>query len=142
MTSTAFEIPTSPQPQRFSIALNNVTYVILLRWVTPSNCWLMSIYDSSNVPILEGVPLVAGLDLLEQFGYFEFGGGMIAELSGDPAGVPDFAGMGDTGHLYYVTPKVEYSTLFSQQNQDQGSFLLTEDGNIIDDEDGFPLLKG
>lgn len=99
-----FEIPTSPEPEHFTITLDNVVYTMTLKWNTASNCWVLDIGDINNVVILGGIPLVTGCDLLEQFKYMGFGGGLIAQSDEDVAMPPTFQNMGSNGHLYYITP--------------------------------------
>ena len=63
-----FEIPTSPRPQSFSVTFpNGVTYQLRLLYVfAPNDCWTLDIADDQGNPILSGIPLVTGADLLAQ----------------------------------------------------------------------------
>jgi hypothetical protein len=108
--STAFEVPLSPMPQKFSISLANVTYNLKLRWNDTlygggleDPCWLLDISDATGDPILTSLPLVTGTDLLAQYGYLNFGGQLVVQSDNDPGLVPDFTTLGKTGHLYFVT---------------------------------------
>ena len=108
--STAFEVPTSPMPQKFTISLAGVTYNLRLYWndtlygggLDDPN-WLIDISDSTDTPILTALPLVTGVDLLAQYGYLNFGGQLIVQSDNNPDLVPDFDTLGSTGHLYFVT---------------------------------------
>lgn len=100
----AFEIPLSPVPQRFSIQLGGVFYRLRLLWNRPANCWVLDVADQNDVPMVQGIPIITGADLLAQYGYLGFGGQLIAQTDSDPYAVPTAENLGTTGHLYFVTP--------------------------------------
>jgi hypothetical protein len=105
--TTAYEIPTDGGPQKFSVTLNSVVYNMTLKWNDtllglPSPCWILDIADANNNPIINSVPLVTGVDLLEQYAYLEIGGGLVVQSDNNPTLVPDFDTLGSTGHLYFV----------------------------------------
>jgi len=100
---TPFEIPLQATPQTLAITLAGVQYRLTVRWNWVNASWVIDIADSSNVPILSGIPMVTGADLLEQFGYLGFGGQLIAQTDNNPDVVPTFTDLGGTGHLYFVT---------------------------------------
>lgn len=101
---TAYEIPLTPTPQRFSISLGGVRYQINLQWNRFSQAWAIDIYDSNKILLIGGVPLVTGTDLLEQFGYVEIGGSLFAQTDNDTLAVPTFDNLGVNSHIYFVTP--------------------------------------
>lgn len=102
--NTPYEIPLKPESQEFDISLAGVTYHIKLRWCPPNNSWILYVMDSNQNPILSGIPLITGADLLEQFAYLEIGGKLIVQSDFDPTLVPNYASLGNTGHLFLVTP--------------------------------------
>jgi hypothetical protein len=75
---TPYEIPLTPEPQSFSIALGGVEYRLTVRWAEATEGgWLLDIQTTDNAtPLITGIPLVTGADLLEQYGYLGFGGGL------------------------------------------------------------------
>lgn len=99
----AYEIPLSAKPENFSITLNDVSYNMRSRWSNPQSCWVIDMASSENVPILQGIPLIPGVDLLEQFAYLGIGGAMYAQVDHDADAVPSFENLGTLGHLYFVT---------------------------------------
>ena len=103
--STALEIPLSPNPQYFQISIGNTNYNYNLNlwWNNITGCWVLDIADEESNPILYGIPLVTGADLLEQYDYLGFGGQLIAQTDFDITAPPTFSNLGDTGHLYFVT---------------------------------------
>jgi hypothetical protein len=101
--STAFEIPLQPEAQQFTIPLAGVTYTLKLQWCAPATCWIMEIMDSQQDLIVGGIPLVTGADLLAQLEYLGIGGELIVQSDFAPDTVPNYASLGSTGHLYFVT---------------------------------------
>lgn len=75
-----------------------------LKWNVPANCWMLDILDSGGVPLLTGLAVVTGADLLDQFAYLGLGGQILAQTDFDPDAVPTFDNLGTVGHLYFVTP--------------------------------------
>jgi hypothetical protein len=99
----AFEIPTTPTPQEFAITLGGVQYRVTLKWNVASNAWVIDFADTNGVPILAGVPLVTGVDLLEPYAYLNFGGKLYALTDNDADAPPTFVNLGVAGRLYWVT---------------------------------------
>lgn len=102
--STPYEVPLSPQPQTFGIAIAGTTYTLTVVWNWVNASWILNIADASGNPILSGIPMVTGADLLEQFSYLGFGFQLIAQTDNAPDVVPTFADLGSTGHLYAIIP--------------------------------------
>lgn len=99
----AFEIPLDPTPQTLSIVLGSTPYNLTVRWCVPAAAWIVDIADSTGTPIVSGIPLVTGADLLEQYAYLGFGGQLIAQTDHDLSAPPTFDNLGSTGHLFFVT---------------------------------------
>lgn len=100
--TTAYEIPLSAEPQTFNITLAGVTYGFTVRWNVPNSSWIIDIADASGNAIISGIPMVTGVDLLEQYGYLSFGFQLIAQTDNSPDTVPAFDNLGSTAHLYAV----------------------------------------
>lgn len=98
----AYEIPLSPEPQRFSIQLGGVEYRMRLSWSQHQTCWCLEISDSAGNAILQGIPVVTGVDLLAQHRHLGFTGSLLAQTDYDPSAVPTFDNLGSTGRLYFV----------------------------------------
>jgi hypothetical protein len=104
-----FEVPLVGTPQRFPITLSDVTYIFTFRFRNPGlpgtgGTWVLDIGDEFDTPLVCGIPLVTGADLLAQYPYLGFGGGMIVISNGDKAAVPTFDNLGTDSHLYWITP--------------------------------------
>lgn len=98
--STPYEIPLSPTPQTFGIAIGGTTYTLTVTWSVVNASWMIEIADASGDPILTGIPMVTGANLLEQFAYLGLGFALVAQTDNAPDVVPTFADLGSTGHLY------------------------------------------
>jgi hypothetical protein len=104
----SFEIPLSGANQTFAIVLNGVSYVLRLifcQTTDSSACWLLDISDQNSNPIVCGVPLVTGADLLEQYAYLNFGFILYCFSDGTlSSAIPTFANLGTTSHLFFQVP--------------------------------------
>lgn len=121
--ATFYEIPTIALPHRFSVQLVGVTYKMTLLYqaaqIGPSDIsverdsnltidqsqiggWILDIADVNGVPILAGIPLITGQDLLQQFSYLNFGGSLFVSTDGSDA-VPTASNLGTSSHLYFAT---------------------------------------
>src|ERR1700677_3277206 len=64
--TTFNEIPLTPINQTFPISLSGVTYTLTFQWRTPVGTWVMDIGDVNGNPLVSGIALVTGADLLAQ----------------------------------------------------------------------------
>jgi hypothetical protein len=101
---TYFTVPLQSQPQTMTIALSGVTYTLALNYRNvDQGGWVLDIGDSNNVPIVQGLPLVTGANLLAQYAYLGFVGALWVQTLDDPDAVPTFENLGSDGLLFYVT---------------------------------------
>lgn len=99
---TPYEIPLSPEAQKFRIKLGGNDLLLRVYWSIAGACWMLDIFDSTEAPIVEGITIVTGVDLLTQEKHQELGGALIAQTDYDPDAVPSFTNLGQTGRLYFV----------------------------------------
>jgi hypothetical protein len=98
-----FQIPLIAAQQSFSIILNGTTYTMRLIFCDdPSAGWILDIGDVTGNPIICGIPIITGVNLLGQYDYLNFGGGLIVTLSGDTLSV-GYKDLGVNAQLYYVS---------------------------------------
>ena len=100
----AYEIPLTAEAQRFAIQLAGVVYQMTLQWRNNAQGgWVLDIADATGAPIVLGIALVTGADLLAQYGYLGLGGALyvLNSASGDDA--PTFADLGTDTHLVFKT---------------------------------------
>lgn len=91
-------------PQRYTVSLAGVFYQFTLKWNPAGPCWLLDIADDAGEPVLLGVPLLTGADLLEQFEYLGIGGALVIQSDKSIDEVPTFTSLGTFSHIYFVTP--------------------------------------
>lgn len=99
-----FEIPLSPDPQRFTITLSGVEYRLTVQYREAGGAgWVLDIADASNQSLVGGIPLVTGVNLLRQYRHLGFTGGIWAQGAVDPDSVPTFDDLGIGSHVFWVT---------------------------------------
>lgn len=83
-----YEIPLTPAPQSFEIVLSGRLLKLFARWLeSPApdapGGWYLDIYDAPDdlEPVILGIPLVCGCDLLEPYKDKGLNGGLF--VSGD-----------------------------------------------------------
>lgn len=96
------EIPLSPEPQSFRIVLADKTYNLTLRWNIESQNWVLDIADTNEVPLVLGIPIITGTDLLGQHKHLGISGSLVAQTDHNPDVVPTFTSLGITGRLYFI----------------------------------------
>jgi len=100
---SAFPLPVSPSAQSFFVQLVNISYKITIRWNAVAIAWIMDIATQEEVPLVSGIPIVTGVDLLAPYGYLGIGGGLIAITEGNQDAVPTFDNLGKGGDVFFVT---------------------------------------
>lgn len=100
---TAYEVPLSAANQRFTIQLGQVDYTFALTYRdVPEGGWVLDIADSAGAPIVAGIPLVTGADLLAQYAHLGIGGSLYVITDADPGAIPTFTNLGSASRLYFV----------------------------------------
>lgn len=99
---TAYEIPLSAVDQRFNIPLGGVTYQFTVKWCAPAAAWTLDIADEGGTALISGIPIVTGIDLLEQYQHIGIAGQIVAQTDGDTFAVPTQSNLGIAGHLYFI----------------------------------------
>ncbi len=101
---TYYSVPLTPQPQRFTVVLSGVTYTFTIQYRnTLMGGWVLDIGDANNNPLIQGIPLVTGANLLAQYAYLGFVGALWVQTLSNPDAVPTFQNLGTDGLLFYVT---------------------------------------
>lgn len=98
------EIPLRQGPQAFALGLNGTTYSFRLVYAnTAGGGWLMDIGDAAGVPIICGIPLTTGLNLLGQYAYLGLRFGLYVKVDGMGDAAPSYEDIGNSAKLYVVT---------------------------------------
>lgn len=97
-----YEIPLTPDGQRFTITLSGTDYQLRVQWRNSTEGgWTLDIGDVSGKPIVNGIPLVTGCNLLAPYAYLGFTGGLWVQTTAEPDAVPTFENLGVGSHLYW-----------------------------------------
>ena len=67
-----------------------------------TTCWMLDISDAANAPLIQGIPLVTGVDLLQQYPYVGIAGQLVCQTTGDPYAVPTYDNLGIDSKLYFI----------------------------------------
>ncbi|OUJ08386.1 phage baseplate plug protein [Acetobacter sp. DsW_059] len=99
-----YEVPLQPTNQTVSVSISGSSYSFRTYYCNEENSgWVLDISDSSGNPVIQGIPLVTGADLLGQFAYLNLGFSLMVTTDSAPAAVPTFENLGINGRLYVVT---------------------------------------
>jgi hypothetical protein len=104
MTQQIVEIPLSPTPQTLTVLLGNIYYQLNVQYRdTLEGGWFLDISDSTGVPLVQGIPMITGANLLEQYAYLGIDADLRVQTDNDPDAVPTYTNLGLTSHLYSAT---------------------------------------
>jgi hypothetical protein len=97
------EIRLQARPQIVQVTLAGTLYTLRLYWNVFTDCWVIDIGDRTGNPLIRGMPLITGADLLRQYGYIGIPGQLLVISDQKPPDVvPGFEDLSVTGHLYFV----------------------------------------
>lgn len=103
MASTPFLIPLQPNNQTFVISLAGVQYQLTFKWNDANQAWTLDIASATgSTPIVSGIPVVTGADLLAPYAYINFGGQLIVQTTNNTNAVPTLANLGSAGLVYFL----------------------------------------
>jgi hypothetical protein len=100
---TIQEVPLQNSAQKFSIELVKTVYNCTVTWNSFGGAWILDIATAQNTPLVTGIPIVTGCDLLKQFPEFDFGGKLVAQTDFDQYAIPTYDNLGIAGKLYFIT---------------------------------------
>ncbi len=104
LMTTYLEIPLTADPQTFTITLGGTDYRLTVQYRKAGGAgWVLDIADASDNPLVSGIPLVTGVDLLAQYKHLGFQGRLWVQGAEDPDDTPTFADLGVGSKLYWVT---------------------------------------
>jgi uncharacterized membrane protein len=100
--ATVFLVPLQPNNQIVQASLAGTLYQLTVRWNDMNQAWMLDLADAIGNPIISGIPMVTGQDLLAPFKYLRIGGQLIVQTTNDTDAVPTLANLGSTGNLYFI----------------------------------------
>jgi hypothetical protein len=104
--STPYLIPLLVgSPQTLQIVLGALTYQLTFLYRNDPggfNCWSLDIADISGNPIVQGIAVVTGADLLAQYRHLGFTGSLVVATTSNPDAIPTFANLGGDGNIYWI----------------------------------------
>jgi hypothetical protein len=108
MNPTTFIIPLVNTPQSFNIILGAISYIMTCRWNdAPDGGWLIGFADQlTGDEIVDNIPLICGVDLLDGLEYLGFGGNLVVYTDGDATAIPTLDNLGVDCNLYFISPAV------------------------------------
>lgn len=105
-----FQLPFKPQQnQTVKLTINGNDYTFKLQWNDRGSFWELDIFDASLEPIVCGIPLVTGVDLLAQYPYMLLAqaGKMVCfskSVSLPIDAIPNYDNLGIDSFVYLLTP--------------------------------------
>ncbi|MCT4707339.1 hypothetical protein MUA04_02165 [Enterobacteriaceae bacterium H11S18] len=96
------EIPLSADNQLFTLQLAGQQLRLRLIYRDVAG-WVLDILDPDDLPIVSGIPLVPGVDLLAAYGSLGFSGGLWVVSDDETQEYPSKTNLGYGSHLYFVT---------------------------------------
>lgn len=100
---TTYVIPLVPTPHKFTVQLGGTTYGMRLYWCQPAECWVLDLSDAQGVPVVLGMPLVLGVDLLGQYKHLGLPGSLVVTTTLGPHDRATASDVGTRTTLYFVT---------------------------------------
>ena len=96
------KIPLTTGAQAFSIQLGEkfCTFTLIYRNAKVGSAWYLDVYADNGELLLQGIPLVCGVNLLEQHAYRGLGK-LTAKVGGMDNVTPSYADMGAELELYW-----------------------------------------
>lgn len=99
------EFPLRPEAQQMTIELASVLYTVRFGWCdTPDGGWFMDLGTYEGAPLIQGLPLTAGEDVLQQFAYLGIGGEIRVETDGNSLVEPTYGDLGSNGKVLFIAP--------------------------------------
>lgn len=92
-----YEIPLQSNSQTFPININSVVLNLTIIW--RSSQYILDIADSTGTPIVQGIALTTGANLLEQYAYLNLPGSWWVISDDGLLTPPTYSDLGQTVHL-------------------------------------------
>ncbi len=102
---TIFEFPLSPNAQQMTVPIGGSELTFRFAWAdSPDGGWFVDISRLDGTPLVRGLPLTAGENVLQKFDYLGIGGAIYVQTDADPLIEPTYDNLGLNGRVLLVTP--------------------------------------
>ena len=100
-----FELPLSGSDEQFNVSILGTEYTFIVQYRDePYFCWMLDLLTNNGDPIVRGIPLVTGVDLLSPFsGALKLGFSLFVGTDGAPDSPPTEDNLGTLSHVYVRT---------------------------------------
>jgi hypothetical protein len=92
----SYEIPLAIGAQNLTVSINSVSYYLEIYW--RGNQYVLDILDNTKIPLVQGIGLVTGINLLSGYRYL-FNFSMEVRTDVDIFRFPSYADLGINSHL-------------------------------------------
>jgi hypothetical protein len=100
-----FEFPLSPSAQQMTVPIGARELTFRFAWSdSPAGGWFVDISSIDGTPLVRGLPLTAGENVLQQFNYLGIGGAIHVQTDVDPLVEPTYDNLGLNGRVFLVMP--------------------------------------
>lgn len=101
-----YEIPLTQDPdQNFNCSIllldKNISLYFRVRYNSMAKYWVVTVSDSSGNILLDSIPLITGIDLLEQFKHLGIGSAIIVNVGTTLTDSPDDTSLGSRFKLLW-----------------------------------------
>jgi hypothetical protein len=97
------KIPLTAEPQVLTTTIGGVPLGLSVVWNGAGPWWALTISAADGTPLAASIPMVPGLDLLEQHrAALDLPGALVVASDGGYEGLPAYADLGVRAHLYFV----------------------------------------
>jgi hypothetical protein len=100
--STVYEIPLNAYAEEFNLELAGTLYTFRTHWNKPLGAWTLDLGTSNDEWLILNLALVAGVNLLEQYGHLNLGFKLFAITDGKSEADPTESNLGTDAHLVAV----------------------------------------
>lgn len=80
----------------------NIAFILTQAWNAEAGYWTIGLYDQTMRPIVLGIPLLCGHDLLEQYQYLNIGSLYVVNIGDPTIETPDDTNIGQNFKLLWV----------------------------------------
>ena len=100
-----FEFPLSPNAQQMTVPIGDEQFTFRFAWSdSPDGGWFIDVLRLDGSPLVRGLPLTAGENVLQQFDYLGIPGEIRVQTDNDPLVEPTYDNLGLNGRVFFVTP--------------------------------------